>query len=266
VSFLRQYLFAVQSFTRVPVTGPLAQWVGTDPALLRASAAHFPGVGWLVGFVACASFALLGLALPDNLYSPLVAAVGCIMATVLVTGGQPESSLARAADGLGGATAARSIEIMKDSHVGSFGALALALTLLAKVSLLAALAAISPVAVLAALLAAHVVSRFWPLMLARAMPYLGERLSAHKPLAHRVEPRGFGIAGAWCIVALVIALFAQGPGFAIVGLLFSGVALLGLRRLFARRLNGFTDECLGAAQQACEVAFYLGAAIGARVG
>jgi adenosylcobinamide-GDP ribazoletransferase len=266
VSFLRQYLFAVQSFTRVPVTGTLAQWVGTDPNLLRASAAHFPGVGWLVGFVACATFALLGLALPDNLFSPLVAAVGCIVATVLVTGGHAESGLARAADGLGGATAAKAAEIMKDTRIGSFGTMALTLTLLAKVSLLAALAAISPVAVLAALLAAHVVSRFWPLMLARAMPYLGGPPAGNKPLAQRMEPRGFGIAGAWCIVALVIALFAQGPAFAILGLLLSGLALLGLRRLFARRLEGFTDECLGASQQICEVAFYLGAAVGAGVG
>jgi len=266
MSFLRQYLFAVQSFTRVPVTGNLAQWVGSDPALLRASAAHFPGVGWLVGFVACASFALLGLALPDNLFAPLVAAVGCILATIMVTGGHPEASLARAADGLGGASAEKAIEIMKDSRIGSFGTMALTLALLGKVSLLAALAALSPVAVLAALLAAHVVSRFWPLVLARTMPYIGEPLAGNKPLAQRIEPRGFGIAGAWSIVALVIALFAQGPAFAILGLLFSGLALLGLRRLVARRLNGVTDECLGAAQQVCEVAFYLGAAIGAGMG
>ena len=33
------------------MTGRLAQWVGFSPAMLRASAAHFPGVGWLVGAV-----------------------------------------------------------------------------------------------------------------------------------------------------------------------------------------------------------------------
>ena len=50
VTIVREYLVAVQFFTRLPVTGALAQWVGWSPALLRASAAHFPGVGWLVGF------------------------------------------------------------------------------------------------------------------------------------------------------------------------------------------------------------------------
>ena len=46
--FLRHYLLALQFFTRVPVTGRLAAWVGYSPQMLRASAAHFPGVGWLV--------------------------------------------------------------------------------------------------------------------------------------------------------------------------------------------------------------------------
>ena len=49
---VRHFLLALQFFTRVPVTGRLAAWVGFSPAMLRASAAHFPGVGWLVGMVA----------------------------------------------------------------------------------------------------------------------------------------------------------------------------------------------------------------------
>ncbi len=49
---LCHFLLALQFFTRVPVTGRLADWVGFSPALLRASAGHFPGVGLLVGLVA----------------------------------------------------------------------------------------------------------------------------------------------------------------------------------------------------------------------
>ena len=48
VSFLRQYLLAVQSFTRLPVTGTFAQRAGSSSETQRASAAHYPGVGWLV--------------------------------------------------------------------------------------------------------------------------------------------------------------------------------------------------------------------------
>ena len=60
---LKHYLLALQFFTRVPVTGRLAAWVGFSPAMLRASAAHFPGVGWLVGLVVASFTAVLLVAL-----------------------------------------------------------------------------------------------------------------------------------------------------------------------------------------------------------
>lgn len=264
MTFLRQYLVALQFFTRMPVTGALAQWVGFTPDMLRASAAHFPGVGLLVGLVACTAFALLGLALPDSPFAPLAAAVGCTIATVLLTGAFHEDGLADLADGLGGSAAReRALDIMKDSRIGSYGATALVLALLAKVSLLAVLAGHSPMAVLTALLAGHVLSRFWPLLLVRTLPYIGDSAtSKSKPLADRIDSRGLAVATAWCLVPLGIALMAQGPGFVLLAVLFSGLALLWMRRMLLLRLQGFTGDCLGASQQVCEVAFYLGAAIG----
>jgi adenosylcobinamide-GDP ribazoletransferase len=147
---------------------------------------------------------------------------------------------------------------MNDRHLGSFGALALVLTLLAKLSLLAVLAAQSPVAVLVALLCAHVVSRFWPLLLA-------QKLACLDSSSERLEPRALAIAGGWSLAALALAVATQGAAFAILGTGLGGLALLAARRLFAQRLQGFTKACTGAAQQACEIAFYLGAAIGAGV-
>jgi adenosylcobinamide-GDP ribazoletransferase len=44
-------------------------------------------------------------------------------------------------------------------------------------------------------------------------------------------------------------------------LLASGLAFLAMWRLLARRLQGFTGDCLGATQQVCELAFYLGLAL-----
>ena len=250
----------------MPVTGALAQWAGFSPDLLRASAAHFPGVGWLAGLLACTAFALLGLALPDGPYAPLVAAVGCMAATAWLTGGSHEDSLAAVADGLGGsATRLEALDIMKDPRLGSRGALALGLALIAKVSLLAVLAAHSPAAVLAALLAAHVLSRFWPLVLIRTMPYIGDA-TAGKPLADRIDLRALGIAAAWCVLPLAVAVLAQGAAFALIAVIFSGLALLWMQRWFMRRLEGFTSDCMGAAQQVCEIAFYLGAAIALGVG
>ncbi len=262
--FLRHYLLAVQFFTRIPVTGPLAEWTGFSPEMLRASATHFPGVGWLVGMAACVVFAVLSLGLPDTPHTALAAAVGCTIATVLMTGAFHEDGLADVADGLGGsAERERALEIMKDSRVGAFGAIALVLALAAKVAILAVLAAASPSAVLTGLLAAHTVSRFWPLVVIHTMGYVGaEGGSKSKPLAERIDRRALQLAALWCLVPLALMALAHGAAFVGVALAFSAVACYWMRRWFARRLQGFTGDCLGATQQVCEIAFYLGAAFG----
>jgi len=263
--FMRHYLLAVQYFTRVPVTGSLAGWIGFTPDMLRASAPHFPGVGWLVGMAAAVAFAVLSLGLPDGPFTPLAAAVGCTIATVLLTGAFHEDGLADLADGLGGsADRDRALAIMKDSRLGSFGALALALALAAKVCLIAVLAFL-PGAVLTALLAAHTVSRFWPLVLVHTLPHIGEAGgSKSKPLADRIERRALAVAAGWCVVPLALMALAHGLGFMLTAVVASALALWAMRSWLQRRLQGFTGDGLGATQQVCEIAFYLGAALALR--
>ncbi len=268
---LRHYLLAVQFFTRLPVTGRLADWVGYSPAMLRASAAHFPGVGWLVGGVAVAVYGLLHAALggglaPAHAGTPLVwlvAAVGCTVATVLATGGFHEDGLADVADGLGGsAQRERALEIMKDSRVGAFGAMALVLALLAKVALLALLGRHGLAPTLLLLWTGHVVSRGWPLLLIRCLPHVGDTAtSKSKPLADRIALPALGAAAAWCALPLALVAWALGALTLAACLAASAVAAAAMGRWFARRLQGFTGDCLGATQQVCEIAFYLGAAI-----
>jgi adenosylcobinamide-GDP ribazoletransferase len=261
--FLRHYLLAVQFFTRLPVTGGLARWVGFSPAMLRASAAHFPGVGWLVGAAACLAFAVTALALPVSPYTPLAAAVASTACTVWLTGAFHEDGLADLADGLGGsAERERALAIMKDSRIGAYGAIALLLALLLKVALLAVLASVAPLAVLAALLAAHAVSRFWPLVLIRTLAYVGDADgSKSKPLAERITTAAVWTGAAWSSVPLALAGLALGAPFALAGLAASALAAAWMRRLLARRLAGFTGDALGATQQLAELAFYGGAAV-----
>lgn len=260
---LREYLLAVQYFTRIPVTGPLAEWAGFSPALLRASAAHFPGVGWIVGMAACLVFALSSLLLGETAFTPLAAAALCCAATAMLTGAFHEDGLADLADGLGGGSSReRALEIMKDSRIGSFGALALVLALAARLALLAVLAARAPGLVLAALLAGHAVSRFWPLLTVRTLPNVSDLAgSKSKPLADRISGRALGVAAAWCLPPLVVLALAGGPDSLAGALLASGLAWWFVRRMLARRLQGFTGDGLGATQQVCEIAFYFGAAL-----
>ena len=287
----REFLLALQFFTRIPVTGRLADWVGFSPELLRASAAHFPAGGVLVGAVAALVFAVVQSSLPDSVFTPLVAAALSTVATVLLTGAFHEDGLADLADGLGGSQdAARALEIMKDSRVGAFGALALVLALLAKVGLLALLGGVEivpieqleqlasldlqaqaqapandyPVGAYAciALLLGHTVSRGLPLLLIRFLPHLaGSGASKSKPLADRITTPRLAVGLGWCAAALGLGAMVLEPVNLLVACGFSLLALLTIGRLLKRRLQGFTGDGLGAAQQVCEIAFYLGLAV-----
>ena len=260
---LRHYLLAVQFFTRIPVTGRLADWVGFSPAMLRASSAHFPGVGWLVAAAAALAYGALHWALAPNPLAPAVAAVGCTIATVLLTGGFHEDGLADVADGLGGSyDRERALDIMKDSRIGAFGAMALVLALLAKVSLLALLGAHSLSAALAALVGGHVLSRWWPLWLVRWLPHVGDTArSKSKPLADQISAQALAAAGLWCFLPLTLVWKAQAALFLIAAVVCSALAAGHMARRLARRLQGFTGDGLGAVQQVSEVGFYLGAAL-----
>jgi len=273
--FVREYLLAVQFFTRIPITGRLAEWVGYSPEMLRASAGHFPGIGILAGAVAAAVYALVQALLPDTTFTPLVAAVLSTAATVLLTGGFHEDGLADTADGLGGGhDREHALQIMKDSRVGAFGAMALVLAVLAKVSLLAILGSVegaptgweeAPFAgwyICAALWTGHVVSRGLPLLLIYLLPHVGDTAaSKSKPLADQIAPGALLIGFAWCFVALALAALALDALNLIVACSFALLALLWMGRMFKRRLQGFTGDCLGATQQVCEIAFYFGLAI-----
>ncbi|MBC7392113.1 MAG: adenosylcobinamide-GDP ribazoletransferase [Variovorax sp.] len=264
---IRHYLLALQFFTRVPVTGRLAQWVGFSPQMLRASAAHFPGVGWLVGALGAAGFFVVERGLPGA-GGAWVAAVLSTIATVLLTGAFHEDGLADVADGLGGsADRSRALEIMKDSRIGAFGAIALVLALGLKFALLAMLAGGVGAAggdergasvALSAIVVAHVLSRLAPLFLIRWMPYVGDSgASKSKPLADAIANGALGIGILWAVPAVALLAWVQGGSATVAALATCIVAAAVMARLFWRRLQGFTGDGLGATQQVCELAIYL---------
>jgi adenosylcobinamide-GDP ribazoletransferase len=123
---------------------------------------------------------------------------------------------------------------------------------------------------------AHVVSRTWPLLLIRLMPHVGDAAgSKSKPLADQISLGSLLTALLWCFSALAPVFIAQAAinfaatagqtGFGlmplVVGIFASGLAFLAMWRLLWRRLQGFTGDGLGATQQVCELAFYLGLAL-----
>ncbi len=258
---LRLLLLALQFFTRVPVTGRLAAWVGWQPAWLNQSARYFPLVGAFVGLVAAVVLLLAAR------WWPMSVAVGLSMAaTLLLTGAFHEDGLADSFDGLGGsADRERALAIMKDSRIGSYGTLALLLVLGLKAGALMAL----PLGwAAAALLVAHALSRAVAVGLLHFLPYAGDPEHAKaRPLAQQISRGGWLVACAWPLAAIAgLLLWRQAgagvyflPGWHAWAVAAGAALLVGLlcARWFRRRLGGVTGDTLGAAQQLSELAVYL---------
>jgi adenosylcobinamide-GDP ribazoletransferase len=261
---VRHFLLAVQFFTRIPITGKLANFANFSPEALRQSAAHFPGVGWIVGFVCAGSFWSLSRILPHTPATPWVCAFLSTTLGVLLTGGFHEDGLADLADGLGGAADRdRALEIMKDSRIGSFGTLALILALLGKCAMLSMLAHVDWFLASLSIFAAHVSSRTAPLFIISSLEHIGDiRGSKSKPLADAIT-RGALIVGVlWCALALALAAWAVPSSRWRSGVVCAALSALWIRRMLQRRLGGFTGDGLGATQQVSELAFYLGVGLG----
>ena len=175
-----------------------------------------------------------------------------VAAQILLTGGLHEDGLADLADGLGGRTRADKLGIMRDPRLGSFGALALILALLARIAALAALA--EPLLVASALIAAGAASRAGlPALLASLAPARDDGLAADAGRPHPLR------AAAGIAIATLLAVVVLAPSVAVGGLIGAAGALLSVAILARRQIGGHTGDVLGAAQQLAELGFLLGA-------
>ena len=257
---IKHFLLAIQFFTRIPVTGRLANWVGYSPEMLRASAAHFPAVGWVVGSVTALVFWGAVMLLPERSASVWLAVCLSMMASAALTGAFHEDGLADLADGVGGyVSREKSLEIMKDSRIGSYGALALILVVLTKMASLVVLAQVDVRLAAVAMVVAHVCSRWMPMWVIWSLPHVGDAAgSKSKPLADQLSGRSLLVGSLWCALAFAFALWWKTDVRWLAALVVSLLVMAWMRRLLKRRLQGFTGDGLGATQQLSELGFYLG--------
>jgi adenosylcobinamide-GDP ribazoletransferase len=248
-NFLRARLtdfgLALSLLTRIPVG---ARHTENEQGALARAVWAYPLVGALVGFLGA-----LVIVAADRLGIPHLAGVLLgLGATMLLTGAFHEDGLADFCDGLGGgATRARKLEIMRDSRIGTYGALALILSVALRV---AALAAISSSAVLiavwttaGALGRAGALIALWTLSPARA-DGLGAAASG---------PRVGVVLAAWGFASLLA--FACLPGAALWLILAAVSAGSVIAAIAWRLLGGYTGDVLGAGAALSELAVLLAA-------
>ena len=241
-STVTDLLTAIQFLTRLPVPElPFA------PDSLARSTKFFPLVGLLIGGIAAAIAHLL----TPHLTRP-VAALTVVLSTVLLTGGLHEDGLADAADGFGGGhTPARILAILRDSRIGTYGALALLFSVAARTLLLAS---ISPQYLTAYLIAAHVLCRWTTLPLSRWLPPArGPEDGQGARIANLTSTSSLWIGS---LLALAVTLLALRQQAAIPLLLAAALTYL-TGRFYRAKIGGVTGDCFGATNQLVEVAVYL---------
>lgn len=236
---LRRIAAATAFLTRIPIRNT---HLDND---LGPSARYFPLVGMAVGALGAAVSFTAAVALPLT-----VAVILGVIATVILTGAIHEDGFADSCDGFGGgATQDEVLRILKDPHIGVFGALGLGLLIALKVACLVAL----PIMLLVwALLCGHAVSRALCVLEIASSSYARSKDGKAAPFANDVRPID-------CLVAVLIATvpvtLAPPVLWWTMPVMFAMAIVI---HVFTKvRLGGYTGDTLGALQQSTEVVCYL---------
>src|SRR5216684_6169278 len=250
------FLAAMQFLTRLPVP----HLDGFQANGLSRSARFFPLVGVLVGLIGAGVWWLSSMCFP-----PAVA-VGLMMsASLLLTGAFHEDGFADVCDGFGGGSTRDAVlSIMKDSRIGAYGAIGIAMMLGLKWSILVS----HPQATLpAVVIGAHMVSRWWAIGLIWRLRYVRTDADGKsKALAGNLSGADWLLSGALGALALLPVFLlvepAAEPRLALAflaALALSAASTLLAGAYFRIRIGGYTGDCLGAAQQLAELSFLLAA-------
>ncbi len=231
----RTFGHALQFLTRLPAP----RFAEFNPDDLSRSAIWFAVVGAIIGIV-------LALALwTGQQASPWIGALVALVVWVWITGGLHLDGLGDVADALAAAhrSPERFLEVLRDPHVGAFGAMAIGLQLIAKLVLLAE---ISGLPALFALALVPAWARWGPLVWSLAVP----------PLASGSGER-FSWQISWPMAAaqgLVLALLSLWLAPVLLGALLVVPAIAVYWKL---RLGGITGDCLGAGVEITETLLLL---------
>jgi adenosylcobinamide-GDP ribazoletransferase len=245
---------ALRFFTRLPL-GESEPGASLD---INRIAWATPVAGVAVGLIGALILALATLlGLPPLLRAGLATA-----ALVVATGALHEDGLADVADGFGGgATRARKLEIMRDSRIGAYGAVALAVALILRIGALAATLdggfwlAGSSLVLVAALSRA---SALTPLVL---LP--PARADGAGAAAGRLDSSALAAAwGSALVITLALGLAALGLAHALLAALMRGAGALFVVAWARRAIGGQTGDVAGAAQQCSEIAAWCALLIG----
>ncbi|MBF6569424.1 MAG: adenosylcobinamide-GDP ribazoletransferase [Candidatus Binataceae bacterium] len=235
-SLIAEIRLAAAFLTIAPV-GP--RQVMSEGAV-AASLAWFPLIGFIIGLALVAEDWMLAFML-----APIVRSVLLVASLAAITGAVHLDGLADTADALGaGSDRDRALAILRDSRVGSFGAIALFFVLAIKVVAIAT--AIGP-SRYAALMLAPGIGRWAMVAASYRLNYL-RPLGAGGTLLGRKGMRNLAIASATAMVAL--GFFISWP--TIGAYVAAVITMMAFRWAYSRWLGGVTGDLIGACGEIVE--------------
>lgn len=243
MSEIRIFFTALMFYTRIPVPA----FTGYSNDNLTKATRYFPLIGTIVGGVG----AICVWGCSQLLPMPATVVVS-LMAMVILTGAFHEDALSDFCDGFGGGySKAHIIKIMKDSRIGTYGAVSLILLFLLKFVLLNSF---SLQILIKVLIAAHAFSRLNPVILIFSANYVNDTPNGKaKPVGRKSTKTTLIIALLFGLLPLILLPLKLVP-FIISGQV---MVFILFRRYVIHKIGGYTGDVLGALQQLSEVTCYV---------
>jgi adenosylcobinamide-GDP ribazoletransferase len=244
---MRCLLAAFIFFTRLPF------WrLGSVPSdSFKRIIPYWPLVGWLTAGCSAGVWIAASLVLPTG-----IALLLSMVARLLLTGCLHEDGLADFLDGFGGGTTReRILSIMKDSHIGTYGVIGLALYFLLYYQVLGNL---PPTLAAAAILAGDPFSKGVSAMLVNRLPYArNAETSKGGAVYSRMSVRDWIV----CLLFAVLPLFLWLRPVYLLAAVFPVITWFFLTFLMSKKIQGYTGDCCGATFLLCELSFHSGVLI-----
>ena len=243
---MRYFLVAVRFLTRLP----LPEGRPVEGAEMPRATAYFPLVGVLIGLVTAGAVGLFAR------FWPLWLAVILALAfEALLTGALHEDAVADFFDAFGGGwTREDVLRILKDSRLGSFGALALFFCVALRVGATVGLNE----ALYAGIAAAAGLGRFLSVAMMAALPAVSNRPGLSAQVGRTVGAGQVALGALWTLPA-VVWLGVLRPAQTLLTVVCLVLLFLGFRALLERRLGGTTGDCLGCLCYLAQVSVLLAA-------
>jgi len=241
---IKVFLISLMFYTRIP--GPKNIDFTSDR--LNRATKYLPFIGIIVGCIGAVVFLLGNLFLPVN-----ASVLFAILGMIFTTGAFHEDGLADFFDGFGGGyTKEKILTIMKDSTIGTYGAIGLILLIVSKILLISE---ISPLQIPIVIIAAHAFSRAIPVLLIFTSQYVREDITSKSKAV--AEKKNYSILIVALLIGFLPLILLLPYFFAVFVSVVIFIIYIYFRYYIHKKIGGYTGDILGTLQQLSEVGFYV---------